>query len=234
MNYMRYKSVYSFRWVLVIVLLFLIFMSNFIQLKLYFVSISFSKLKAAEGVMNFLAGLFPKVTFTLQDYNLQVITVWFTGIVLGPVFGALTLLIYLLLGLAGLPVFAGGGGIDYFKEPTFGYLLSLPGAAYLAGWLFEQNKKLLTVVLPAAFIHLCGILYMLVFMPGWLDIGWYMSFSMIGYDYIFSLLLLPVMPFLVFLLREICIQEIPVIDKQMLAENLSVESSRRKHYEKNG
>ena len=162
---MRYKSVYSFRWVLVIILLLLIFMSNFIQLKLYFLSISFSKLKLSEDLINSLLSLFPKFTFTLQDYNLQILTVWFVGIVLGPTFGLITLLIYLLLGIIGLPVIAGGGGIDYFKEPTFGYLLAFPGAAYLAGWFFEQNKKLLAVVLPIAFIHLCGILYVLVFMP---------------------------------------------------------------------
>ena len=45
---------------------------------------------------------------------------------------------YVLLGLFGVPVFAGGGGLSYVLRPSFGYLLGFLGAAYVAGWINTQ------------------------------------------------------------------------------------------------
>lgn len=47
---------------------------------------------------------------------------------------------YLLLGLAGAPVFALGGGLAYLMQPSFGYLLALPFAA-LAIAQIEHRKR---------------------------------------------------------------------------------------------
>ena len=190
---MKYKVVYRFRWVLLVAFLFLIYISNFFQVKLYFLNVQ------------------PQICFKVQDYNIQVLITWLTGIILGPRLGALTLGIYLLTGLLGFPVFAGGGGIDYFKEPTFGYLISLPLNAFFSGWFYEKNQKLLALFIPIMTTHLFGIIYLLLFNLSWLEIGWYMSFSMIAYDLIFAFLLIPVLPFFVFLLRELCIEETSLI-----------------------
>ena len=116
-----------------------------------------------------------------------------------------------MLGLIGLPIFAGGGGWDYFKEPTFGYLLSLPVNAFLSGWLYHNNKKLLAVCIPVLTTHLCGILYLLLFKRDSLDITWHLSFSMISYDLIFALLLLPIIPFVSFVLKEITLWQITIL-----------------------
>lgn len=197
---MEYKVTYQFKWLMVLILLLLVYASNLVLIRLPFVSIDF------YSVYN----LFPKISFQMQVYNIQTVVVWFCGIIFGYKIGFLTLCVYLFLGLAGFPVFAGGGGIDYYKEPTFGYLLSLPFNAYLSGYLFEKKKKIMAVFIPILITHICGIFYLVFLKNEWLDISWYLSFSMIGYDLIFSFLLTPLMPLISFFFREMFIQEIPV------------------------
>lgn len=68
--------------------------------------------------------------------TLQTLAVALTGMVLGPLRGFLATALYLVVGFAGLPVFAGGAaGLGVFAKPSIGYLLSFPLAAALAGFL---------------------------------------------------------------------------------------------------
>ena len=68
--------------------------------------------------------------------TLQTLGVLLAGLVLGPWRGFLSVLLYLAVGLAGLPVFAGGtGGLAVFAKPSIGFLLSFPLAALVAGAL---------------------------------------------------------------------------------------------------
>jgi biotin transport system substrate-specific component len=207
---MRYKAVYQFRWVLVVISLFCIYLSNFILLELPFIGICFEKKHSTEDIFDFFISFLPRFTFEFHIYSLQTLVVWFTGIILGYKIGLITVLIYLLIGILGFPVFAGGGGLDYYKELTFGYLISLPLNAFMAGWLYSQGKKILSAFIPMLTTHLFGIIYLLLFMQKWLNITWHLSFSMISYDLIFALILLPVAPFVAFFLDEMVIQEVPV------------------------
>jgi biotin transport system substrate-specific component len=66
--------------------------------------------------------------------TLQPLAVLAVGGVLGASGGAAALVLYLALGLLGLPVFAGGGaGLMHVLGPTGGYLLAFPVAAAVAG-----------------------------------------------------------------------------------------------------
>jgi biotin transport system substrate-specific component len=57
-----------------------------------------------------------------------------SGLMLGPFWGGLSVLLYLGLGAIGLPVFSGGtGGFAHFLTPTGGFLLGYLAAALLAG-----------------------------------------------------------------------------------------------------
>lgn len=67
--------------------------------------------------------------------TLQTTIVLLAGFLLGARYGALSQVLYLVIGLIGFPVFAEGGGPAYVLKPTFGYLLGFPLAAYVAGWL---------------------------------------------------------------------------------------------------
>ena len=71
------------------------------------------------------------VPITLQTFG-----VLLAGAVLGARRGFLAVLLYLVLGAAGLPIFASGGsGMATFTGPTGGYLISFPFAAGLVGLL---------------------------------------------------------------------------------------------------
>lgn len=63
------------------------------------------------------------------------------GLVLGRRRGALAAAGYVLAGLAGLPVFAGGsGGIAYVLHPTFGYLVGFIAGTWVAGLVAERLR----------------------------------------------------------------------------------------------
>src|SRR3989338_6607578 len=211
---MKHKIVYQNRWLIILIFLFLIFLSNFILVKLPFIGINFPKKDLEHSLLDFLLSFCPRFNFEMQTYSLQIIIVWLCGVLLGARAGFLTLFIYFLIGFARFPVFAGGGGFDYFKEPTFGYLISLPFSAFLSGWFYIAGKKFLSVFAPILLTHLLGVTYLFFFKNSWLDISWYLSFSMIGYDFIFALLLTPLIPFISFLLTEIFIQERLIMDHQ--------------------
>lgn len=207
---MKYKAVYRFKWLLIVCLIGLIYLCNLILIKLPFLSISFPKIDLSQGIYNFFLSFFPRLHYEIQIYNIQTVFVWSCGVVFGSRLAFITLLIYLLLGLIGLPLFAGGGGFDYFKEPTFGYLLSLPLLAYLSGSLYENKKKFLSVLVPIFTTHIFGIVYILLFKQSYLDITWHLSFSMIGYDLIFALLFLPILPIISFFIIEMFVEEVLV------------------------
>jgi biotin transport system substrate-specific component len=90
----------------------------------------FAAFTCAAGFIRF--PLFP-VPFTLQT-----LFVYLSGGLLGKKSGALSQVLFLILGLIGLPVFATGGGLGYVLQPTFGYLLSFPAAAWIVGRFCEK------------------------------------------------------------------------------------------------
>ncbi|EGB15906.1 BioY protein [Pseudodesulfovibrio mercurii] len=66
--------------------------------------------------------------------SLQTFFVALAGFVLGPVRGGLAVGLYLLAGVAGLPVFAGGGsGLGHLFGPTGGFLIGFVPYACIAG-----------------------------------------------------------------------------------------------------
>jgi biotin transport system substrate-specific component len=75
--------------------------------------------------------------FTPVPITLQTFAVLLLGLVLSPGLAASALALYLLEGMAGLPVLSpiGPAGLLHILGPTGGYLLSYPAAAALTGWL---------------------------------------------------------------------------------------------------
>lgn len=89
-------------------------------------------------------GAFIKVPVPVVPFTLQFLFTMLAGLLLGGRKGALSVGVYILLGLVGLPVFAEGGGFWYILKPSFGYLLGFMLAAYVTGAVVERKKKLLT------------------------------------------------------------------------------------------
>lgn len=90
-------------------------------------------------------GLIPPITlsFTPVPITLQTIAVLLAGGVLGAKRGALSILVFLLVVAAGVPLLQGGrGGIGVFVGPSAGFLLSYPITAGCIGFLVSRFRQL--------------------------------------------------------------------------------------------
>lgn len=104
--------------------------------------------------------------FTPVPITLQTMTVILAGLLLKPRDAGLSLLVYVLLGAIGLPVFAGGhGGLSVVVGPTGGYLLSWIPAAWLVSVLRGQSFNLMRAILAAV---LGGVLLVYLIGVPWL------------------------------------------------------------------
>lgn len=106
------------------------------------------------------------VPFSPVPMTLQPLAVLIVGGLLGAASGLAALVLYLILGILGLPVFAGGAsGALHLAGPTGGYLLAFPIAAAvtgaLAGRANEGKLSVLRVLLACAvgmvIIHIGGV-----------------------------------------------------------------------------
>ncbi|HKY61463.1 MAG TPA: biotin transporter BioY [Gemmatimonadota bacterium] len=80
--------------------------------------------------------------FTPVPITLQTFFVLASGIYLGGRDAALSQVLYLTLGVAGLPVLAGAGGLGHVMGPTGGFLLAFPIAAWLVGSHVRPGDRL--------------------------------------------------------------------------------------------
>jgi biotin transport system substrate-specific component len=75
-------------------------------------------------------------------FSFQHFPVFFAGLLLGPVWGGFAVLLYIVVGLAGAPVFSGGGaGIGYFIGPTGGFLIGFLLAAAVVGGVVHRSVE---------------------------------------------------------------------------------------------
>jgi biotin transport system substrate-specific component len=90
--------------------------------------------------------------FTPVPFTLQPMVVLLGGAALGPRLGMSAQVLYLALGIAGLPVFAASPilpqGFGRLLGPTGGYLMSYPLAAFVTGYLAQRglDRRYLTAV----------------------------------------------------------------------------------------
>jgi len=113
------------------------------------------------------------VPLTVVPFTLQPMVVLLGGLALGARLALSSQILYLLAGVAGLPVFAASGtlppGALRLLGPTGGYLLSYPIAALLVGYLAERgfDRRYLTSVLAMAaglvMIYASGVTWLGVF-----------------------------------------------------------------------
>lgn len=86
-------------------------------------------------------GAFIQVPVPFMDYfTLQFLFVILAGMLLGARRGAVSVAVYVAVGLCGFPVFAAGGGLQYVFRPSFGYLLGFIAAAFLTGFVCQRLR----------------------------------------------------------------------------------------------
>ena len=114
-----------------------------------------------------------KIPFYPVPMTMQTFVVLFLGVSLGYKIGLASVGLYLLEGIAGLPVFSNspekGIGLIYFTGPTMGYLIGFLTASYLASKI--KNKDNFSLVLAKLTIATSTIYFLGLLWLGTL-IGW--------------------------------------------------------------
>ena len=108
-----------------------------------------------------------KIPFYPVPMTMQTFVVLFLGISFGYKVGVTTIFLYLLEGIAGLPVFSNspekGIGIAYFIGPTMGYLIGFIFACFLAGY-FKYNSNylinFLKILVSTSIIYIFGVIWL--------------------------------------------------------------------------
>jgi len=96
----------------------------------------------------------PLMPLTPVPLTVQNMGVLIVGLLLGSRRGFAAMVLYLLEGMAGLPVFSpmGPGGIAQLFGVTGGFLLAYPFVAYLAGYIFERGRHSFLRAATAGFL----------------------------------------------------------------------------------
>ena len=112
----------------------------------------------------------PAVAFTLQFLVTNICCM-----LLGKKWGAISIFLYILLGLFGLPIFsAGGGGFAYVLKPSFGFLIGMALGGFLGAWFREKTGKnsfliyLLASLIDMVIMHIVGVAYGAVILYGYM------------------------------------------------------------------
>lgn len=91
-----------------------------------------------------------------------------SGLVLGPLWGALSVILYLVIGAMGFPVFAGGkSGLAHLVGPTGGYLFGFVASAWIAGLISHSQafgnqrwRNVLAVLAGGLIVYIPGLLWL--------------------------------------------------------------------------
>lgn len=111
------------------------------------------------------AGAFIQIPIPVAPFTLQFLFTTLAGLLLGKKLGALSVAAYVALGLAGLPVFAGGGGLSYVLRPSFGYVIGFAAGAYVSGAIAGEEahpgraRLLLAGFAGLGVVYACGMSY---------------------------------------------------------------------------
>ena len=105
------------------------------------------------------------VPLTVQNFGVLLV-----GLLLGSRKGFAAMMLYLIEGMVGLPVFnpTGPGGVAHLFGPTGGFLLAYPFVAFIAGYLFERGaasfaRATIAGLLAEIMLFLGGLSWLYVF-----------------------------------------------------------------------
>lgn len=111
-------------------------------------------------------GAFISIPIGPVPISLQTFFVLLSGIILGSRKAMLSQIVYVMLGLIGLPIFAGfSGGFQTVFKPSFGFIIGFIIAAYAVGKISEKKSKSIkymsiAVIAGSLIMYMVGIPYM--------------------------------------------------------------------------
>jgi biotin transport system substrate-specific component len=103
-------------------------------------------------------GAFIRVPLPYVPITLQVFFCVLAAMLLGTRLAVLSQIVYILIGLSGIPVFTMGGGPAYVLQPTFGYLLGMVLCTFIIGKLNEHLKE--PKIIKLFLINIAGVMAM--------------------------------------------------------------------------
>ncbi len=110
-------------------------------------------------------------------------------LLLGKKWGGISVLLYLLLGLFGLPIFSDGGGFAYVLKPSFGFLIGFLVGGFVAAWFREKVGKnnfvtyLIASLIDMLIMDIIGVAYGAGIMYG------YMHLTTGAWDFLMAMLI---------------------------------------------
>ena len=151
--------------VLMLMCSFLIVIATFIQFPLAYVSVPD---KSVGTLLQLISNPDMLLKHIKHFYYIpQIPVILFIGGLLGQRLGSASVLIYIIAGLIGFPIFALGGGFDYYTNPSFGYILGYVLAVWLVGSILRDKFNLVNVlkalIVGVLAVHLCGVFYIILY-----------------------------------------------------------------------
>ncbi len=113
-----------------------------------------------------IVGAFIQIPIPVVPFTLQFLFTTLAGLLLGAKLGSISVIVYLILGLVGVPVFTKGGGLWYLFEPTFGYLIGFAVGAFVTGYISNKvenpsYKRLFAATFAGlGVVYLFGLIYL--------------------------------------------------------------------------
>lgn len=156
----NYPHLNTGSFLVVLLCVFLIIASTFTQIPMFLSGFIKDHLSLTSAIMQ-------KTDAHLLNYRYylpQIPAILFIGAFLGNRVGMFTVIVYFLIGIIGFPIFAAGGGLFYYLQPGFGYILGYFLAVFavghiLAGKITDFSLFRATIVGVLA-VHLVGIIYL--------------------------------------------------------------------------
>lgn len=118
-------------------------------------------------------GAFVKIPIPPVPVTLQFLFVNLACLVLSRKNAFISVLIYIIIGLMGIPVFTQGGGLGYVINPTFGYLIGFLASTLVGGFLLSKLKQnlinyivvsivnlIVVYIIGAGYYYLISVLYL--------------------------------------------------------------------------
>ncbi len=122
--------------------------------------------ECAVFVALMVAAAYIRIPFPLVPLTFQTAVSVLAGLLLGWKKGVLSMTVYTLAGLIGLPVFSEGGGVYYVFKPSFGYIVGFIAAAGVGGAVARGSSSFVRALIAAfsalAANYLIGIPYCIV------------------------------------------------------------------------
>ena len=139
-----------------------------------------SKININKNIKNIIIAIFGTLVLTVSaktqtpltpvPVTMQTFAVLLLGMALGYKMASAVVILYLIEGALGLPVFAKGGGLIYFQGPTSGYLFGFILGAFFSGYFKIGSNYLFTflkLIFSVIFIYLFGLLWL------WVNLNFY-------------------------------------------------------------